>query len=165
MGQGAAGSAHVPEGCGTPSLAPTLFPDTQNAGKWRNDPGQCIPCVNGTLCTALCAERGSLGDICLSNDPDWLLCRGIEFKALMALGSNYFQQLIEAYVFPCSLCSAEDDPLPALHWFLQDLSWGSCQALCLCPCAASSQSKQDLLWSQVPLQNHPVWYLSIYLFI
>lgn len=29
----------------------------------------------------------------------------------MALGSNYLQELIEAYVLLCSLCSAKDHPL------------------------------------------------------
>lgn len=33
----------------------------------------------------------------------------------MALGLNYFQKLIEDYVLPCSLCSAEDHPLPGFH--------------------------------------------------
>lgn len=49
----------------------------------------------------------------MSDHLDWLLWRGISFKALMALGSNYLQELIEAYVSACSLCSAEDHPLPA----------------------------------------------------
>lgn len=33
----------------------------------------------------------------------------------MALGSNYLQELIEAYVLPCSLCSAKDHPLSTFH--------------------------------------------------
>lgn len=33
----------------------------------------------------------------------------------MALGSNYLQELIEAYVLPCSLCSAKDHPLSIFH--------------------------------------------------
>lgn len=67
----------------------------------------------------------------MSNDLDWLLLRGISFKALMALGSYYLQELIEAYVFPCSLCSAEDHPLPASICLLQDLSCGLLPHLCV----------------------------------
>lgn len=33
----------------------------------------------------------------------------------MALGSNYLQELIEAYVLPYSLCSAKDHPLSTFH--------------------------------------------------
>lgn len=33
----------------------------------------------------------------------------------MALGSNYLQELIEAYVLPYSLCSDKDHPLSTFH--------------------------------------------------
>lgn len=81
----------------------------------------------------------------MANDLDWLLWRGISFKALMALGSNYFQELIEAYVLPCSLCSAEDHPLPAFH---------------LCPAGSQLGAPATLcvpvhLFSHVPEQAQP----------
>ena len=44
----------------------------------------------------------------------------------MALGSNYLQELIEAYVLPCSLCSAKDHLLSKFHLSLSESKLGFC---------------------------------------
>lgn len=65
----------------------------------------------------------------------------------MALGSNYLQELIEAYVLPCSLCSAKDHPLSTFHLSLAGSKlWAFATVFSLHTyCLTSFQHNQPLL--------------------